>query len=84
MSGIASEPILGFSGPSGTILPPGAVIWGLLESVSPAGNGLASVTISGRSCLVDDSLLSGLEGLDGCQVIVGHVAGRWSIGEVNV
>ena len=84
MSGIASEPILGFSGPSGTILSPGAVIWGRLESASPAGDGLASVTISGRSCLVDESLLSGLEGLDGCQVVVGHVAGRWSFGRVNV
>ena len=84
MSGIASEPILGFSGPRGTILPPGAVIWGRLESISPVGDGLASVTVSGRSCLVDESLLSGLEGLDGCQVVVGHVAGRWSFGRVNV
>jgi len=84
MSGIASEPILGFSGPSGTILPPGAVIWGLLESVSPAGNGLASVTISGRISLVDESLLESLRGLVGRSVVVGHVAGRWSFGGVNV
>ena len=84
MSGIASEPILGFSGPSGTILPPGAVIWGRLESASLVGDGLASVTISGRSCLVDESLLSGLAGLDGCQVVVGHMAGRWRFGRVNV
>lgn len=59
MSGIASEPILGFSCPSGTILAPGAVIWGRLESASLAGDGLASITISGRSCLVDESLLCG-------------------------
>ena len=84
MSGIASEPILGFSGLSGTILAPGAVIWGRLESASPVGDGLASITISGRSCLVDESLLSGLEDMDGCQVVVGHLAGRWSFGRVNV
>lgn len=81
MSGILAGPISTYSAISeAPILPADHSLWGILEGLEPAGDGLLRVQVSARESLVDESLQATLAGLMGEQVAICHVAGRWGCG----
>jgi hypothetical protein len=65
------------------VLPEGHVMWGQLEAVEPAGDGLVKVIVLSREevRLVDESLLEQLQGLVGKKVVIGHIEGGWRAGK---
>ena len=65
------------------ILADGAAAWGILQDVSNPSDGLIKITLSGKECLVDESLYSALESLKGHRVAVSHINGIWGIGKLG-
>ena len=66
--------------PAVSILADGRSMWGILEQLSPAGDGLLRVQVSARESLVDESLQGPLAGLMGQSVAICRIAGRWGAG----
>ncbi len=62
------------------ILPADNPLWGILERLDPAGDGLLRVTVSAREYLVDESLHESLASLVGQSVAICRIAGRWGAG----
>lgn len=65
---------------SASILADGHSLWGTLEQLTPAGEGLLRVQVSARASLVDESLQPTLAGLMGQRVAICRIAGRWGAG----
>ncbi len=63
------------------ILLPDKAIWGILEDLQPAEDGLILVKVSGMFCQVDEELLKDLDGLIGRVVSILHLDGQWSARE---
>ena len=69
--------------PDVSILADGRSMWGILEQIAPAGDGLLRVQVSARAHLVDESLQTTLAGLMGQMVAICRIAGRWGAGNLE-
>ena len=65
------------------ILADGAAAWGILQDVSLPSDGLIRITLSGKECLVDESIYSALVSLKGHRVAVSHINGIWGVGKLG-
>lgn len=65
------------------ILADGAAAWGILQNISRHSDGLIRITLSGKECLVDESLYSALVSLKGHRVAVSHINGIWGVGKLG-
>lgn len=64
-------------------LAPGRALWGPLESIEPAGDGLILVRVGGLDRLLPEDLASRLQSLLGKAVNIAHIGDRYGVGEMH-
>jgi hypothetical protein len=64
------------------VLQNGRTIWGILEAIEPAGEGMIQISVSGQERLVDEALQETLSLLHGKGVAVCHLDHRWGAGSL--
>jgi hypothetical protein len=61
----------------------GQVLWGILQSIQPADDGLLYVKVSSMDALVSRDLELKLQGLIGKNMVIGRIFGKWCAGEMR-